>query len=32
MGAVLLDREDRYPDLPGRIRNLRAVPAALGFG
>ena len=31
MGAVLLDREDRYPGLPGRIRDLHAVPAALGL-
>jgi HAD superfamily hydrolase (TIGR01549 family) len=29
--AVLLDREDRYPDQPGRIRDLRALPAALGL-
>ena len=29
--AVLLDREDRYPDQPDRIRDLRALPAALGL-
>ena len=31
MRAVLLDREGRYPELPGRLQDLRAVPAALGL-
>jgi HAD superfamily hydrolase (TIGR01549 family) len=31
MGSVLLDREDRYPGLPGRIRDLHEVGAALGL-
>jgi HAD superfamily hydrolase (TIGR01662 family) len=31
MRAVLLDREGRYPDLDGRIHDLRAVPAVLGL-
>ncbi len=31
MRAVLLDREDRHPALPGRIRDLRELPAALGL-
>ena len=29
--AVLLDRESRYPDVEGRITDLRALPAALGL-
>ena len=29
--AFLLDREDRYPDLDGRLTDLRALPAALGL-
>ena len=31
MRAVLLDREGRYPEQPGRLQDLRAVPAALGL-
>ena len=31
MRAVLLDREGRYPEPPGRLQDLRAVPAALGL-
>ena len=31
MRAVLLDRENRYPNLRDRIRDLRAVPAAIGL-
>jgi HAD superfamily hydrolase (TIGR01549 family) len=30
--AFLLDREDRYPELPGRLPDLFALPAALGLG
>ena len=29
--AFLLDREDRYPELPERLRDLWALPAALGL-
>ena len=29
--AILLDRDDRYPDEPGRITDLRALPIALGL-
>jgi putative hydrolase of the HAD superfamily len=31
MGAVLLDREGRYPDVEDRLDDLRALPAALGL-
>jgi HAD superfamily hydrolase (TIGR01549 family) len=31
MRAILLDRDDRYPDEPERIPNLLALPAALGL-
>jgi putative hydrolase of the HAD superfamily len=31
MQAVLLDREGRFPDQPGRLDDLRALPAALGL-
>ena len=31
MRAVLLDRENRYPNLRDRIRDLRAVPSAIGL-
>ncbi len=31
MEAFLLDRDDRYPDEPGRLPNLLALPAALGL-
>ncbi len=31
MRAVLLDREGRYPDRPGRLDDLRELPAALGL-
>jgi putative hydrolase of the HAD superfamily len=31
MRAFLLDREDRYPDLEGRLFDLRELPAALGL-
>jgi putative hydrolase of the HAD superfamily len=31
MRAVLLDREGRYPDVAGRLDDLRALPAALGL-
>jgi FMN phosphatase YigB (HAD superfamily) len=31
MRAFLLDREDRYPDAGGRLRDLRELPAALGL-
>src|SRR5215218_6330510 len=30
--AFLLDREGRYPDVPDRLPDLFALPAALGFG
>jgi HAD superfamily hydrolase (TIGR01549 family) len=29
--AFLLDREDRYPEVPGRLPDLFALPAALGL-
>jgi len=29
--AFLIDREDRYPDKPDRLRNLWSLPAALGL-
>ena len=29
--AFLLDRDDRYPDEPGRLTDLYALPAALGL-
>jgi putative hydrolase of the HAD superfamily len=32
MRGVLLDREGRYPDVDGRLDDLRALPAALGLG
>jgi FMN hydrolase / 5-amino-6-(5-phospho-D-ribitylamino)uracil phosphatase len=31
MRAVLIDREDRYPEVEGRLPNLLALPAALGL-
>jgi putative hydrolase of the HAD superfamily len=31
MRAFLLDREDRFPDLPDRLPDLYALPAALGL-
>jgi putative hydrolase of the HAD superfamily len=31
MRAVLVDREDRYPDVPNRLPDLFGVPAALGL-
>jgi HAD superfamily hydrolase (TIGR01662 family) len=31
MQAVLLDREGRYPGVPGRLGDLRELPAALGL-
>jgi HAD superfamily hydrolase (TIGR01549 family) len=31
MGALLIDREGRYPDLDGRLDDLRELPAALGL-
>ncbi|HVC86855.1 MAG TPA: HAD family hydrolase [Gaiellaceae bacterium] len=31
MRAILVDREDRYPDGPGRLSDLRGLPAALGL-
>ena len=29
--AFLLDREDRYPEIPDRLPDLYALPAALGL-
>jgi hypothetical protein len=29
--ALLLDRENRYPDVPDRLPNLYALPAAIGL-
>lgn len=31
MRAILIDREDRYPQVEGRLPNLFALPAALGL-
>ena len=31
MQAWLVDREERFPDVPGRLTDLRALPAALGL-
>ena len=31
MTAVLVDREGRHADVPGRIDDLRALPVALGL-
>ena len=31
MRAFLIDREGRYPDVPERLPDLRALPAALGL-
>jgi putative hydrolase of the HAD superfamily len=31
MHAVLLDREGRYPEIEGRLDDLRELPAALGI-
>ena len=31
MEALLLDREDRFPEIPDRLRDLYALPAALGL-
>jgi putative hydrolase of the HAD superfamily len=30
--AVLIDREDRYPEAPQRLRDLWSLPAELGLG
>jgi hypothetical protein len=30
MRAVLVDREDRHPDVDGRLTDLYGLPAALG--
>jgi HAD superfamily hydrolase (TIGR01549 family) len=32
MRAFLVDRENRYPDISGRLANLYELPAALGLG
>jgi putative hydrolase of the HAD superfamily len=32
MRGFLVDRENRYPDVEGRLPDLRALPAALGLG
>ena len=31
MRAILVDREDRHPDVDGRLADLYALPAALGL-
>jgi FMN phosphatase YigB (HAD superfamily) len=31
MQAFLLDRDERFPDEPARLSDLRALPAALGL-
>jgi HAD superfamily hydrolase (TIGR01662 family) len=31
MHAILVDREARFPDYPGRLQDLRGLPAALGM-
>jgi putative hydrolase of the HAD superfamily len=31
MRAILIDREDRHPDFPGRLTDLYGLPAALGL-
>ena len=31
MQAWLVDRDDRFPDFPDRLTDLRALPAALGL-
>ncbi len=31
MGAILVDREDRHPDVEGRLTDLYGLPAALGL-
>jgi FMN phosphatase YigB (HAD superfamily) len=31
MRALLLDREDRYPDVAEKLTDLRALPAAVGL-
>jgi FMN phosphatase YigB (HAD superfamily) len=31
MGAILVDREGRYPTERDRLKDLRALPAALGL-
>ena len=31
MRAFLVDRENRYPEVEGRLRDLYALPAALGL-
>ncbi len=31
MRAFLVDRDDRYPEIAGRLRDLRELPAALGL-
>ena len=31
MRALLIDREGRYPDVDGRLDDLRELPAALGL-
>jgi putative hydrolase of the HAD superfamily len=32
MRALLIDRENRYPDVEEKLTDLRALPAALGLG
>jgi putative hydrolase of the HAD superfamily len=32
MQAVLLDREGRYPEIAGRLDDLRELPVVLGLG
>jgi putative hydrolase of the HAD superfamily len=32
MRGVLLDRENRYPEIADKLTDLRALPAALGLG
>ena len=31
MRAILVDREDRHPDVEGRLTDLYGLPAALGL-
>ena len=31
MGALLLDRDGRHPEVAGRLDDLRALPEALGL-
>ncbi len=32
MRAILIDREDRHPEVEGRLKDLLGLPAALGLG